>query len=417
MTNTPSISTVVERVSQLLLREIGLRPEPNLRGRLARSICHDADARGQGLETYIETLSADVEAMQSLVDRVTVQESAFFRHAEHFDVLAKEVLPGLPRPVRIWSAACANGQEAVSLAMLLDELGVDGTVIASDLSPAAVRRTARGRYSDREVANLSPERIARHLSAVGDGWQVNKRLLDRVSTLRHNLLDAIPKPARTAQVVFCRNVLIYLSEAHCAAFLGRLADALPGTYLFLGAAESVWQLSDRFETVRIGDTFSYRARPVGAGSAYRQAAIARGAVSGGAVRAPAVRAAQALPTRPRPPVRPAEDNAAKDATKDAARAAALTQAGHQASATGEHEAAVIAFRKCAYLAPDDPIAHLHLGLALESAGHPASAQRAYAAARQVVAVSNPAHIDRAIGGYTTADLIRFLDSKHRARTP
>src|SRR3954464_12116636 len=147
----------VEQVAELLHQRIGLRAEPSLRGRLRRCIRDDAAGRFPDSQAYVASLR-EADALQRLVDRVTVQETAFFRHPEQFDVLAREVLPVLPQPVTIWSAGCANGQEAYSLAMLLEELGIAGTIVASDISTAAVRRTEQARYTDRELSGLSAER-------------------------------------------------------------------------------------------------------------------------------------------------------------------------------------------------------------------------------------------------------------------
>ena len=74
---------------------------------------------------------------------MTVQETSFFRHPEHFTLLAATSFAGWLSRCTIWSAACSNGQEAYSLAMLLEELGIDGSVIASDLSTAALRAHRR----------------------------------------------------------------------------------------------------------------------------------------------------------------------------------------------------------------------------------------------------------------------------------
>ena len=93
-----------------------------------------------------------------------MQETAFFRHPEQFEVLARDVLPTLPQPVKIWSAGCANGQEPFSLAMLLEEQGIAGSVIGTDLSTTALQRTVAARYVTRELSGLSPRRIARHLT-------------------------------------------------------------------------------------------------------------------------------------------------------------------------------------------------------------------------------------------------------------
>ena len=157
--------------------------------------------------------------LQGLLNRVTVQETAFFRHPEQFEVLARDVLPTLPRPVKIWSAGCANGQEPFSLAMLLEEQGIAGSVIGTDLSTTALQRTVAARYVTRELSGLSPRRIARHLTRTRDSWQINPAIRGRVRTLYHNLLDPLPLEVQSCQVIFCRNVLIYLSPDHTRAFL------------------------------------------------------------------------------------------------------------------------------------------------------------------------------------------------------
>lgn len=445
MNSEHEVEAVVDQVSELLYRQIGLRPEPDLRGRIRRCVRDAALAQGQDLSTYLDTLLVDGEARQGLVNRVTVQETAFFRHPTQFELLARKIMPSLHPPVTFWSAACANGQEAFSLAMLLEEHDIDGQVIATDLSTDALRRTKAARYSAREVTGLSADRIARHLRRDGDAWLISDTIRHRVSTLQHNLLRPIPHEVRACQVVFCRNVLIYLSPAHSSAFLNQVADALPAAYLFLGGAETMWQLSDRYESLRSGDTFSYRcradvtetqsvqhsrgsridapssrtARPSDdrlgtVGDTVRQAPAGERAARRrtGATPSPArISRPPALPV----PVLSQLPGAA--AAGDIASAALLARAGQQASSIGDVRAAVVAFRKCAYLAPQDPMAHLHLALALESADDQPSALRAYAAARHALTQTGSAQIDHSIGGYTTADLIRLLDSKQEVIAP
>ncbi len=407
------LDAVVDQVTKLLNAQIGLRPEPTLRGRLRRCIRDEAAATGTELTTYAGTLTQP-DALQRLLNRITVQETSFFRHPEHFEVLARDVLPHLSQPVTIWSAGCANGQEAYSLAMVLEEQGIAGNVIASDLSTAALHRTDAGRYAPREVSGLSPARLARHMTHSGKGWQVNDAIRNRVSTMRHNLVDPSPDRVRTAQVVFCRNVLIYFSPDHARAFLDHVADALPRSgYLFLGSAESIWPVSDRFETVRIDETFIYRRRTAPA------PARVPGSVLG------------PLPVPVPVPVRPVEQPPARLARRAVrAHRPALTAVpvkaespnglardGQQALDAGDTQLAIIAFRKWAYLAPDDAIAHLHLGLALEAAGDEPSAQRAFGAARRALLHGEEGHVDSAMEGYAADELLGLLASKQQVVAP
>src|SRR5437773_8184639 len=124
MTRDPVVEAVVDRVAEMLGSQIGLRAEPTVRGRLRRCIRDEAADRGLDLESYLATLAAHGNAFQSLLNRVTVQETSFFRHPQHFEVLARDILPDLPQPIRIWSAGCANGQEPYSLAMVLEARGL-----------------------------------------------------------------------------------------------------------------------------------------------------------------------------------------------------------------------------------------------------------------------------------------------------
>jgi chemotaxis methyl-accepting protein methylase len=389
---------VLSRLTEVLHQQIGLRPDPSLWGRLRRCIRDDAAERGQDVETYLETVRGHGDALQGLVDRVTVQESGFFRHPEHFEALACHVLPRLNAPVRIWSAACANGQEAFSLAMLLDEQGVPGSVVATDVSAAALARTAEARYHKRELTGLSPERMARHLIRDGDQWRIGRAIRERVTVERHNLLDVIPDRLSAAQVVFCRNVLIYFTPEHAGVFLDRVADRMPDATVFLGSAEAIWPLTHRFDTIEADGTFFYRPRPDSRLASAPAALVRPPGVVGKAVRVS--------------PVPRRDDRQLRSpAVDDDGAAARLSRTGQEAAAAGEHGCAVVAFRKCAYLMPGDPMTHLHLGLALDATGDRFSAQRAYAAARHALLDSDPANVERDTEGYTRNDLVRLLETK------
>jgi len=401
------LDIVVDAVAELLHLRIGLRPDQTLRGRLRRSIHEEASRHGQDPTSFLERLVSDREALQALLNRVTVQETGFFRHPEQFETLVRDVLPTLRPPVRIWSAGCANGQEAYTLAMLLEEADVDGVVFATDLSTQALQRTQAASYARRELAGVSAERLARHFTAVGNHWEVAKPVRDRVRTLHHNLLDPIPPEIHACQVVFCRNVLIYLSVDQVGLFLDRVADCLPPTVtLYVGAAETIWQASDRFRAVHLGGSFVYRRasdRP-----------------------APRVLAKPEQPRLPAP-VRRATTTAARPTPSEARRRARLAtqpeiepeivdtdeleRSAQAAFAQGDYERAIVRFRKCAFLRPDDPMAQLHLGLALEATGDEPAARRAFAAARHILVTAGPDPDPAALEGYAATELLRLLDSK------
>jgi chemotaxis methyl-accepting protein methylase len=239
------------RASALLAGRIGMRVEGSMRGRVERALRDGAAARGESPERFARALGADPAALQVLVDAVTVPESRFFRDPQHFDVLVRCALPELPGPGVVWSAGCANGQEAWSLAMALEECGAtDWRVLATDVSSRAVARTESGRYSEHELGGLSAARRAQFFRQADDGrWEVGARLRGRVHVRRHNLAEAPPPwEAGARRVVFCRNVLIYFDQDTKIDVLSRIGRMLPPDgYLTLGAAETVVGLTSAFK--------------------------------------------------------------------------------------------------------------------------------------------------------------------------
>jgi chemotaxis protein methyltransferase CheR len=432
MTIDPTLEAVVDRVAELLRLRVGLRHDSSLRGRLRRCIRDEATTRGQIPNAYANMLRTNEDAVQSLLNQVTVQETGFFRHLDHFHVIARDILPRLARPVTIWSAGCANGQEAFSLAMLLEELHVVGSVIATDLSTSALARTAAATYHTRELSGLSPDRLTRHLTRTNSGWRINDNLRRRVTTLGHNLIEPIPAQVRRSQLVLCRNVLIYFSAEHARTFLDRLADTMPGAEVFLGAAETMWSITDRYETVRVDETFYYRKRAATSPQAQQPN---DGPLTGtGQARPPDrnQRAPVRIPANPYRAVTAGENTrengihqppspgpvfTSAGARSDTAEVAVLATTGHKALDEGDHRSAVVAFRKCVYLTPDNALAHLHLGLALEASGDNSAALRAFGSARRAILESGAMHDRYALGGYATAELVKLLDTKRQVPAP
>ena len=224
---------------RFLAERIGLRVEGATRARLDRVVRDVARRAGCDETRFARMLDEDPACAQDLIDSVTVQETAFFRHPEQFELLAshlRSVDPGV-----IWSAGCANGQEPWSLAMMLEEHGLEGwTVLATDVSSRALARARAGAYEERELRGLSDMRRLRFLS----GGAVGARLRDRVRFQPHNIATGGPPPqALDCRVVLCRNVLIYLHRRAIDAFLDGLRRRMsPGALLLLGMGEALGPL-------------------------------------------------------------------------------------------------------------------------------------------------------------------------------
>ena len=393
---TAADTQLLHRAAQLLDTGIGLKSDPSFRPRLAGALRDVAAARHIDREQLVDALENDASLFDALLDRVTVQESGFFRHPEQFEVLARTLLPAIHSPIRVWSAACANGQEAYSLAMALTEVGGGGSVFASDVSPAALRRTSAGRYTVREMSGVSDERRRRYFEATADGWQAGSDLRRMVTVQRHNLLDAVPPQVAACHVVMCRNVLIYFKQHHAEAFLRRLSETMNrDAYLFVGAAETLWQMTDRFEPVRMGVSYVYRPRrsgaKVGTPASAKQAPVASTPML--------VSRAKRLAARPVgvDTVRPLDDTGEE-----------FGQRGRQLLAAGSVQQAIVAFRQWAYLSPDDPTAHFQLGSALDAADARPSAVRAYRAALAALDRCDPDVLAHALHGFNGAELRRLL---------
>jgi chemotaxis protein methyltransferase CheR len=291
--------------------------------------------------------------------------------------------------------------------MVLDELGKDGSVIATDVSTKALQRTASARYITRELSGLSTARRDRYLVGGPDNWEVRPCIRERVRVQHHNLVDnTVPQSSANCDVVFCRNVLIYFSPEQAKALLERLAEQLPArAYLFLGYAETIWQVSDLFEPVRIGDSFEFHRR--------RQPPGAVGLVPAPLVAAkrPTRPLGRASPrTAPAPNLRSPNPGTGPPATLGS-QALDLARTGQLAANAHDYPGAITAFRKCVYLAPDEPIGHVHLALALEASGDGVSAARAFRAARAVLNRCKPSGLADALGGYQVDELVKFLNSR------
>lgn len=198
------------------------------------------------LDDYLRLLrSSDDEALR-LLERVTIKVSRFYRNGATFELLRREIIPAFARsgrPVRLWSAGCGFGEEAYSLAMLLEAADVTGYVEASDIDPAALAAAAIAVYPPEALAELPAEFIARYLEPVCVGQRAAYRVRDilrrRVRFSRHDLTAGVAPPGgERFDLVCCRNVFIYLQRNVQQQALRGVCDALvPGGFLCLGEAE------------------------------------------------------------------------------------------------------------------------------------------------------------------------------------
>lgn len=225
-------------------------------------------------EAYLHVFDTEAgdEELRRLLPLVTVGKTNFFRDDRQFQAL-RALLPDLlarprsgGRPLAIWSAGCATGEEPYSLAMSVAEAGAlpeDVEIIATDVNPEAVAAAARGAYDGRRAREIPEPLLAAHFDRDGDRYVARAGLRRYINAIRpHNLVSSIfPRPASGAgwDLIFCRNVIIYFDTATTQQVLAQFHQALlPGGYLFLGYSESLFRLFEGFELTEVAGAFLYR---------------------------------------------------------------------------------------------------------------------------------------------------------------
>lgn len=200
------------------------------------------------------------------MDAFSVQETYFWRELAQIQTLVNRVVPAWFReqmtPLRIWSAACATGEEPYSIAIALREAGLGDrpiTIQASDASEAALAKARAGIYRERSFRALPAHLRARYFEAVPEGSRIRRELLPAISFQRANLVSKTDIASlASAPIIFCRNVFIYFSHEAIRSTVKIFDDAMPNQgHLFVGASESLLKLTDDFELREIEDAFVY----------------------------------------------------------------------------------------------------------------------------------------------------------------
>ena len=199
-------------------------------------------------------------AWQAVVRALTIGETYFFRDESLFQTLRAPIFDTLLRQRRqqnrcelnIWCAGCATGEEPYSIAILLHELLPDAdrwaiNLIATDINQHALQHARAGIYRQWAFRHTRPTLRAQYFDSVPDGWQIKPALREKVLFRQANLLD--PPPLPQLDVIFCRNVLIYLTREHVAKMETTLFDSLtPNGWLVLGQSEAIHTQRERWIT-------------------------------------------------------------------------------------------------------------------------------------------------------------------------
>ena len=228
----------------------------------------------RGFTSYLDyyyLLKYDAAAQaewQNVVNALSVQETYFWREIDQVKALVQTLVPqwierNKGTTLRIWSAACATGEEPLTIAMALKEAGwferASIEILASDASTKAIQRAQQGVYRDRAFRNLPVPLRERYFEQDGPAWRIKREIHSRIKWGIANLMDEgeLAQMAN-ADFIFCRNVFIYFSESAISRAVRSFGKFIrsPG-YLFVGAAESLLRLTTDFTLAEIDDAFVY----------------------------------------------------------------------------------------------------------------------------------------------------------------
>jgi chemotaxis protein methyltransferase CheR len=275
---TPFDSADLERLRTLLRERLGLQLETGTRDGLAETLVERMRESGcDRFATYWQRLASRATALpelRALVESVTVGETYFFRNQDQLAAFARAALPETVRArsprrsLRILSAGCASGEEAYTLAILVSEHLQDFaswnvSISGIDVNASSLEKARLARYSPWSLRQLPEAVRERYFKPFGRELALDERVRGMVAWEERNLLDDDPAfwKRGSFDVIFFRNVSIYLTPEATRAVVAKIAHALaPGGYLFLGDAETLRSVSREFHLRNTHGAFYYQLR-------------------------------------------------------------------------------------------------------------------------------------------------------------
>lgn len=226
-------------------------------------------------ETYVNRLERDgTGEITNLVNAVTINETAFFRHPAQFEALEERILPEVVQrrrregttSVRLWSAACSAGDEAYSLAILVRDIleprhpHVDFQIVGTDIDTEVLEAARRGRYRQRAVRNVPAAYLHKYFERSDEVFTIQPSIREMVEFRPLNLTDDRDmRQMRNFDLIMCANVLIYFDDTAKRNVLRALYRSLrPGGYLFVGGSETLGNLEVPLEPVREEGALAYQ---------------------------------------------------------------------------------------------------------------------------------------------------------------
>ncbi|MBF0537978.1 MAG: protein-glutamate O-methyltransferase CheR [Nitrospirae bacterium] len=219
---------------------------------------------------YLLKYNTDKNELKVLYDKITTNETFFFRELQQLEVLVQQVIPRIKeerkiQTVKIWSAACSTGEEPYTIAMMLMDnpktcsLRLD--MVASDISDVVIERAQQATYGQYSLRNIPEQYMKKYFKqGAGTNYTLNSDVRTKVKFMQLNLLDDKKiRGFREMDVIFCRNVLIYFDKKAKLKVVTNLYESMKtGGYLFIGMAESLHDITRLLRPQILGKTVVYQ---------------------------------------------------------------------------------------------------------------------------------------------------------------
>lgn len=268
------MSQPIEEFSRLIEERTGLAIGVQFGSGLPALLATLSQGDPAGYLRKMHTAPDTDPAWQAVIKALTIGETYFLRDDAHFQLMRTRILPEIiarrrqhgQRELAIWSAGCASGEEAYSLAITLAETLADLddwqiTLLGTDLNSAALSAARRGVYRQWAFRNTTHDFQTRYFDQSTDGLQIQPRFRDLVTFRQANVLSWTP--LIRFDLVLCRHVLLYFHQAQACRAEDRLYEALlPGGWLLLGQSEDLHHRRERWQShAETGAPLFQRPRP------------------------------------------------------------------------------------------------------------------------------------------------------------
>lgn len=258
----------LEKIETLLSQRMGLDPKSVGSRKIAKAVeFRQINCGVTNVEAYLELVENSMLEFEELVEQVIVPETWFFRDRKPFNYLQQYIITeGLPRqerPIfRLLSVPCCSGEEPYSIAITLLEAGLTPEkfiIDAIDISHQAIAKAKRAIYSKHSFRGEVLTDYSQYFQPTEKGYELCHPVRNMVNFRQGNMLTSLMLMQESYDVIFCRNVLIYLQQNACEQVMNAIEQRLsPGGLLFVGAAETAKIPLEKFTSIREPFTFAYR---------------------------------------------------------------------------------------------------------------------------------------------------------------